>query len=396
MPQTSAGPNAELGVIPVGVLAGLAVSGLLFGLPGAILPSWGFHISSEFSTAGNYFLSLCAGVLISAEAARRLLARKDVSFLLIFACVTACAALVWLALVPALASALWRAAGLIFAGFAAGLLNVAILHVVAPLFERDPAATINLGGIFFGVGCLAVALLVAGTFYAYTVTSILLLIAAVPGVFAIWYARNPPPAVTRRDQPALTGTLPMFRSPGAVLFALLLFFQFGNEWSIAGWLPVFLTRRLGISPAVSLVLLSLYWCALIGGRVGAVGLLPRMRHRKLLVASSGAALFGCVLLLFTNNRFGAATGTLLAGGGFACIYPLVAEQIGHRFPWYHPGFFNGIFSFALLSGLLAPALLGYAADAWGVGVVMGLPLLGTCMVFILVLLIWLDARLRGD
>ena len=34
-----------------------------------------------------------------------------------------------------------------------------------------------------------------------------------------------------------------FRSPGAVLFALLLFIQFGNEWSIAGWLPLFLIRR---------------------------------------------------------------------------------------------------------------------------------------------------------
>jgi len=28
-----------------------------------------------------------------------------------------------------------------------------------------------------------------------------------------------------------------FRSPGAVLFALLLFCQFGNEWSIAGGYP---------------------------------------------------------------------------------------------------------------------------------------------------------------
>jgi hypothetical protein len=38
--------------------------------------------------------------------------------------------------------------------------------------------------------------------------------------------------------------------------------------------------------------------------------------------------------------------------------------------------------------------LGYLADIWGVGAVMALPLAGTCMVFVLVLLIWLDAKIR--
>ena len=41
------------------------------------------------------------------------------------------------------------------------------------------------------------------------------------------------------------------RSVLAIIFALLLFFQFANEWSIAGWLPVFLIDRLGLSPATA-------------------------------------------------------------------------------------------------------------------------------------------------
>ena len=49
-----------------------------------------------------------------------------------------------------------------------------------------------------------------------------------------------------------------FRSLAAVLFALLLFVQFGNEWAIAGWLPLFLIQRLGISPESSLMLLAAY------------------------------------------------------------------------------------------------------------------------------------------
>jgi len=82
------------------------------------------------------------------------------------------------------------------------------------------------------------------------------------------------------------------------------------------------------------------------------------------------------------------------GGGFASVYPLVVGKIGRRFPYYHPGFFNGIFSLAMTGGLLAPWSLGYFTDRWGIGVAMLLPLLGTLMVFVLLVLIWAEAKFR--
>ncbi len=82
------------------------------------------------------------------------------------------------------------------------------------------------------------------------------------------------------------------------------------------------------------------------------------------------------------------------GSGFATIYPLIAERIGREFTFFQPGFFNGIFSIALTGGMLAPWTLGLLADQWGIGMVMALPLAGTCMVFALVLLIWLEAKIR--
>jgi fucose permease len=180
------------------------------------------------------------------------------------------------------------------------------------------------------------------------------------------------------------------------MFALLLFFQFGNEWSIAGWLPLFLLHRVeGLSPSGALRILALYWLCLMIGRLIAVAILPRVRHGRLLMGSVLAALFGCLILYSTNNAFGAAMSVLFVGAGYASIYPLVAEAIGRRFPYYHPGFFNGIFSLAMVGGLLAPAMLGYAASALGVGVMVGIPLLGTGMVAALLLLIWLESKVTG-
>ena len=56
---------------------------------------------------------------------------------------------------------------------------------------------------------------------------------------------------------------------------------------------------------------------------------------------------------------------------------------------------NGLFSLAMTGGFLAPWLLGYFAEAWGIQAVMILPMVGSCMVFALVLLIMLESKLSS-
>jgi hypothetical protein len=376
-------------------LAGFLLSGFLMALPGAILPVWGFYRDPPaFVTVGNYFLSLAAGMAISPMLARRLQAWRGLWFLLVFACSLACAALAYLAVVSPLASAWWRAGGLLVLGLGAGLLNLGLFYGMAASYSNGAGGIVNRGGIWYGLGCLIATLLAALTFSAYSAVIIVLLMALVPGIFAAVYRGSAiPDPCGRAARSSLRQALGDFRSVGAILFALLLFFQFGNEWSIAGWLPLFLIRRIGFSPGAALRTLALYWLSLLLGRLIAVATLPRVHHRWLLGASVLAALFGCFLLFFTNNAFGANSGVLLVGGGYASIYPLVADAIGHRFSYYHPGFFNGIFALASTGGLLGPAALGYAAARYGVGVVIGIPLVGTCVVTVLLLSIWVEPRL---
>ena len=362
---------------------------------GAILPAWRYHLRANFIEVGYYFLSLNLGFLLSVAAAHVLLPRRGVKFVLILANSMACAGFLYLALTSPPVAAIWRLLGLLWIGISAGLLNAGVFHAISPQYRHDRAATTNLAGVTFGLGCLLTALLVAGTYYVYTVPSILILFAALPGLYAVvcyrgHFSRHPnfqslPLVQVWRD----------FQNPGAVLFSLLLFFQFGNEWSMAGWLPLFLIRRLGISPEDSLLLLALYWASLLVGRIISQFILKRVNRALLLIGSIVSALLGMLVLASTNNLFGALMGILFVGGGFASIYPLVVEKIAHRFPYYHPGFYNGLFSLAMTGGFLAPWLLGYFAQAWGIQAVMILPLAGTCMVFLLVLLIMLEAKLSS-
>ncbi len=48
---------------------------------------------------------------------------------------------------------------MIVVGFAAGLLHTAIFEAISPMYRHDPAATVNVGGMLLGLGCLTVALL---------------------------------------------------------------------------------------------------------------------------------------------------------------------------------------------------------------------------------------------
>jgi MFS transporter, FHS family, glucose/mannose:H+ symporter len=362
---------------------------------GAILPAWRYHLESSFTEVGNYFLSLNLGFLLSAVAAHFLLSGKSAKLILVLANALACGGFLFLAFSSPPAPAAWRLAGVLWIGVSAGLLNTGMFQAISPLYQRDRGATMNLAGVLFGLGCALTALLVSGTYYVYTVPSILILLALLPGFSAGLYAKSNLPRTPVVQVFALSQVWRDFKNPGAVLFSLLLFFQFGNEWSIAGWLPLFLIRRLGISPEASLLILALYWAALLVGRMVSQLIMKRISHAALLISSILSALLGTIVLAFTNNQFGAIMGVLFVGAGFASIYPLVVQKIGHRFPQYHPGLYNGLFSLAITGGFLAPWSLGYLAEMWGIQVVMLVPMLGTCVVFVLMLLILLESKLSN-
>ena len=374
-------------------LAGFFLSGLLFAFPGAILPAWGYHVRPHYVTIGNYFLALNLGLIASVPLAGWIGRTRGTGCVLLLACGIAFASLTALSFTAPPVAESWRLIGLFGLGLSAGVLNTGILHAISPAYRLEPAATINLAGSFFGLGSAVAALAVAGTFNVYTVSSILFFIAIAPALFALSFSRTRFPSDPMSSRRSFQEVAREFTLPSAIVFSLLLFFQFGNEWAIAGWLPLFLILRLGLNPALALVILAGYWLALTLGRLIAQSILLHVHHLKILLASVLASMLGCTILTFTDNLFGAIAGTLLVGFGFAPIYPLVVEKIGTRFPHYHPGFFNGVFSVALTGGMLAPATLGYASELFGIQVVMVLPLIGSCIVVLLVMLIWLESKL---
>lgn len=380
---------------PWQILSGLIVSGFLLALPGGLLPVWGYHIHPDFGTAGNYFLALALGIVAGGLFALRVVSRSTPERRLAAGCVMAAASMLLLSAAAPPAHVWYQMAALFLTGASAGMVNAAVLEAMTPCYESNPATITLTGGIFFGGGSVLAAFLIAQTFGDAGATRLLAIGALAPAAGGVLMSRL---RIERREvtEVSLAQSMHDLRSPLAVIFSLLLFFQFANEWSLAGWLPVFLIDRIGLSPATAVTLLAYYWLALTAGRIVVVKLLRVVRHGRLMAFSAFCALFGCALLLAAGSRFGVVAGLLLTGAGFSAIYPLVAERIAGRFSYYHPGYFNGIFTFALMGGILTPFLLGHLAAGSGLRVVPLAVMLGSCAVFALVFLIWLGHKVSGQ
>ncbi len=382
-------------VPPWRILSGLAVSGFLLALPGGLLPLWGYHVKPDFATAANFFLMLGLGTVGASLTGHRLRARIEPSRLLPAGCFAGAIALLLLSIAAPPAAVWYEDLTLLLTGIAAGTINTGVFEPIALAWEANPAGVALTGGIFFGTGSVAAAWLMAECLDATVPARLLAFAALLPALAGVGFGRMRLPRSERRSVPVAEAIRDL-RSVLAILFALLLFFQFANEWAIAGWLPVFLIDRLGMNPADAVMMLMLYWLALTAGRFVATRLLSLMPHGRMLTLSAFCALFGCFVLLVTDKQFGVVVGILLTGAGFSAIYPMAAERISTRFTYYHPGYFNGIFTFALAGGILAPFMLGYAASGYGLRMLPLMAMAGSCAVLALISLIWLGRKVSGS
>ncbi len=380
-------------------IAGFLLLGVLVGLLGSLPIAWQYHIDTDPRLIGLHFLALNAGYVIAAAVAQRVLRRVSIRAVALVACGIGFVSLAALSFAIPPVLAVWRMLGLGFVGVAGGALGTAILYALEPFFSESPADLANLAGLLFGCGCLVSTLMIGITYFAGSVQIETGLLAIIPLIYFLVYAGNRfPPALAaveaHAEENRVRQTLRSLRSIAAVLFSLLLFFQFGNEWAIAGWLPLFLIHRLGANPDWAIFALAVYFLALLLGRLIARRFMTRVDHRRLLLGSTATAMTGYLLLSFTTSMAGAWIAAVVIGAGFAPIYPLVAEKLDDRFR-YHAGFYNGIFSIAITGAMSAPWLLGYVDSYFGIRYVMLLPALGSIVVLVLVLLITFEAHLMG-
>lgn len=386
-----------------GVLRAFLISGFLLALPGGLLPLWGYHVDSEFGTAGNYFLAMGLGMAVAMGVARKLAGKCAADRVLTCGCFLSSLALLMLTIAAPPALIWYQMVCLVVTGAAAGLVNHAIFETIGPAWEADPAGVTLRAGVYFGAGSVLASVAMAESFGGATIgdTSAMrtfAISAALPIIAAFAFRRLPaaPPAQEVAIQDEDDEATRARRTVLATLLGLLLVFQFANVWGVAGWLPIYLIDRLGMSPVGAVMLLAMYWMAITAGRMGAPLVMRLMPHGRMLGISAFCALFGGTALAAADTRGGVVIGILLMGFGFAAIYPLALERISTRFTGYHPGYFSNLFLCAMSGGMFAAFAIGHVAAWSGLRAIPVAAMLGSCTVFVLLLMIWLGRKVSGN
>jgi fucose permease len=184
--------------------------------------------------------------------------------------------------------------------------------------------------------------------------------------------------------------------PITFLLSLALLAQAAAHWSLAGWLPLYLTRKWGATASIALGTLTLYWIAHSSARVAASRLPPLEERVRSLVIATAVSLLGATFLLRGSDLSGIIAGTLLLGAGSGVLYFLTTRLITRRYPSYHPDLVSAHLMLYLGGGLLAPWLIGPLASEFGVDSVLWLVLGAATLVFLLLTVFFVEAWLSSQ
>jgi fucose permease len=220
--------------------------------------------------------------------------------------------------------------------------------------------------VFFGFGALFLPFALGALLAWFSVTSLLFgatLLCAISGVFAL-LLRFPSPK--QRQVLPVTDISRFLRSSLVLVFAFLLFFESGVEFTLGGFISTYLMRDMRVaSVSVASWILAAYWASIMISRaVQSRMALAADPYRTLLFCSLCAGIGG-VMAAIAPVLGVAAFAIMLCGWSLAGIYPAVLGIAGSRFESHSGTVFGILFAVALSGGMIVPWLAGRIGGASG-------------------------------
>ncbi|MEV6683123.1 MFS transporter [Streptomyces erythrochromogenes] len=174
--------------------------------------------------------------------------------------------------------------------------------------------------------------------------------------------RNSRPAAGYDNRPTIRSPLALLKKRDVAVAAGMLFAYMGAEITVGSQIPLLLhsafgydTVRTGMLGAASFV------AALAGGRLLGQRLLRHMSPSTLLRVSCLTGVLG-LAVAFVPVALVAAAGFVLAGLGFANVFPLIYAATLNRTPAQHTDAVSSILLTTVCGGALIPLLAGLVAD----------------------------------
>jgi fucose permease len=341
---------------------GMLVFGIMLTTLGAVLPSIIQRLGLDRTEAGSLLALMSLGILAGSLVFGPVVDRRGYKGMLAAAVVLIALGLEGIAFAPSIAL---LAVSAIIIGFGGGLINGGTTALVADISAEGRAAGLAYLGVFFGIGAFGVPLVLGLLRERFGDAGVVAVIGALVALVLAYYAAVRFPEPKQPQGFPLRQAAVLLRDPVLVLLGIILFFESGMEITVGGWTATYVNQELGLSPERALYLLSLYWLGMTGGRLVSGWLLKRVSTVAVLLSSLGVAFAGALILIGARTTATAGAGTLLAGAGFAAVFPIILSYVGDRYERLSGTAFGVVLVMALMGGTTLPYVTGVLGDAFG-------------------------------
>ncbi|HUK46396.1 MAG TPA: MFS transporter [Terriglobales bacterium] len=358
----------------VSACAGILVFGIILAILGTVfgLPAMRARVQVTLAQQGTLFLLLYLGIFLASLVVGPVIDHLGSKANLLGSSLIIAVAMIFFAGAHSFASA---SAAAILLGLGGGGLNTGTNVLVSDLYATQRGPMLNLLGIFFGVGAISIPLTASSIEGRFSIPQLFLFSAALVALCAVWYAAVSFPPPKTRQAFSWGELLEVAKYSGLFLFAMILFFESGNEACIAGWTSTYVDAA-GYSSRVATLVLATYWGALMLSRLLAARVLRGFGKAQLVVSAAFLSLAGCVVLLSARSLIMFFAGTALIGLSYAPIFPTTLAIAGDRWPQRAGTVFGLLFSIALIGGMTFPWMVGQVSQHISVRAGMIVPAMG--------------------
>lgn len=283
-------------------------------------------------------------------------------------------------------SALWLlTAALFVVGLGLGSIEVGGNALIVDLHPRNRGRYLNLLAVFHGVGALVVplfaALLLRYTFSWRQIYQISLVLAVILAL--IFGAARYPRAPKTGETLSLRTLFATGFTRRMTWYYLLIAVYVAAEIGLAAWISEYLQRVKGFSNETGSLYLSLFFAAIMAGRLVGSFFVERIGYLAIMLLATLAAIVSLSL-----GVFGPPWLTILiplTGFFFSIMFPTTTASVSTLQVANMGAILGVLFTFGGLGGALGPWLIGVTADLVGLERAFAL-IIGFCLVMLVSLL----------
>lgn len=195
---------------------------------------------------------------------------------------------------------------------------------------------------------------------------------AVVFLCTLWLWERQPEFSPKKSAEAASGPAPTMpaNSEAGWLSGVIFLIYVATEMTLGLWASTILVESRGVAPTVAGLCATAYYGSITGGRIAVGFFVDRMGGRRLVSLGLALSSIGAVLFLVAPTPLLAACALVLAGLGFAPIYPCLMHEVPKRFaPEAVYTVIGRQSGFSYIGGAVFPAAAGWVAAQWTPGTI---------------------------